>query len=116
MAKVQTITYVDDLDGKEIDNPKTVTWTWLGVDYQLDVSEDNLEKIETGNVKVSKLLEVSSRVGGRKTRAGRTTSVSVGTNRETLKAIREWARNEGYDISSRGRISANIIEAFEQTH
>ncbi|MBA0048572.1 Lsr2 family protein [Mycobacteroides sp. LB1] len=27
-------------------------------------------------------------------------------------AIREWARKNGHDISSRGRISANIVDAF----
>lgn len=100
MAKVQTITYVDDLDGKEIEQEDAVTvaFTWQGVDYQFDTSRANLDKVEEGNIKVSKLLEVATRVGGRKTRAGRTTSVGQGTNRETTKAIREWAQKEGYEV------------------
>ena len=28
------------------------------------------------------------------------------------KAIREWARENGYDVSDRGRIPANVIDAY----
>ena len=37
-------------------------------------------------------------------------------NKETTKAIREWAIREGYELSDRGRIPQSIIEAFEAAH
>ena len=45
VATIQSIAFVDDLDGKEIDpdDVHTISWSWLGVDYQLDVSSSNLE-------------------------------------------------------------------------
>jgi hypothetical protein len=38
------------------------------------------------------------------------------TNREQTKAIRDWARQNGYELSDRGRIPATVIEAFEAAH
>ncbi|WP_225928055.1 Lsr2 family DNA-binding protein [Rhodococcus opacus] len=35
---------------------------------------------------------------------------------KTTREIREWAIGAGHDVSSRGRISAEIVEAFEGAH
>ncbi|MGH3803425.1 MAG: Lsr2 family DNA-binding protein, partial [Pseudonocardiaceae bacterium] len=40
------------------------------------------------------------------------TAVSKAPAKRTTKAIREWAIGEGLDVSSRGRISAEIVDAF----
>jgi len=37
-------------------------------------------------------------------------------DREQTKAIREWARKNGHEVSDRGRIAAPIMEAFEAAH
>lgn len=39
---------------------------------------------------------------------------SVGSRREELQRIREWAKNNGYELSSRGRISHSIIKAYNE--
>ncbi len=43
VSKIQTVTFVDDLDGRELDpqDAQTVSWSWLGVDYELDVADIN---------------------------------------------------------------------------
>jgi Lsr2 len=34
-------------------------------------------------------------------------------NREQIAAIRAWARESGHQVSDRGRISAEVLKAFE---
>ncbi|WP_458864192.1 Lsr2 family DNA-binding protein [Mycobacteroides abscessus] len=33
-----------------------------------------------------------------------------------MAAIRQWARKNGYEVSDRGRIKAEVVEAFEAAH
>jgi Lsr2 protein len=33
-----------------------------------------------------------------------------------LASVREWARGQGYSVSDRGRISANVMAAYETAH
>lgn len=118
MAKKTVVEYVDDLNGKpvELDELHTIEWSWLGVDYVIDTSTSNLEKIEAGKVSVATLLSKSTRVGGRRrttalkhhsiARGG--TSVSHASERA---GIRVWAREQGYDIGDRGRIPEGITTA-----
>jgi hypothetical protein len=41
--------------------------------------------------------------------AGRTASY----NRETLKSIREWAKKNGHNVSDRGRLPAEVMQAWQ---
>ena len=41
---------------------------------------------------------------------------SDGSAKNTTKQIREWAIGEGLEVSSRGRISAEIEQAFHDAH
>lgn len=123
MAKIQTVTFVDDLDGKELDpdDQHTISWTWLGVEYQLDVSGANLDKIENGKVTVAKLLDSSTRVGGRKrSTVGRGAVAAPSTpargGSSNTSDIREWATENGFSVSPRGRIAREVIEAYEAAH
>jgi hypothetical protein len=43
-------------------------------------------------------------------------SSSDSGSREQRAAVREWANNNGYTVGDRGRIKAEIIEAFEAAH
>jgi hypothetical protein len=107
---------IDDINGSDIPEGEgeRVTFSLRGVDYQIDLSEANVAKLDKA---LKPYVEAATRVGGR--RRGRTAK-SVSTNgasaKEQLAAIREWAREEGYEVSSRGRIRAEIVEAFEAAH
>ncbi|GAB33997.1 histone-like nucleoid-structuring protein Lsr2 [Gordonia otitidis] len=122
MATIRSVTFVDDLDGREIelDDVHTVLWSWLGVDYQLDISSANLDKVENGRITVAKLLEASTRIGGRK----QSTAPRVTTKKASSKSapsaptsdVREWAIEEGYEVGPRGRLPKEIVEAYEAAH
>ncbi|WP_163755771.1 histone-like nucleoid-structuring protein Lsr2 [Mycobacterium botniense] len=108
MAKKVTVTLIDDFDG-EAAADETVEFGLDGVTYEIDLSTKNAAKLRN---EMSKWVEAGRRVGGR--RRGRSGSArSRGAmDREQSAAIREWARRNGHNVSTRGRIPADIIEAF----
>jgi hypothetical protein len=110
MAKKVTVTLVDDVDG-EAPADETVEFGVDGVTYEIDLSSKNAEKLRT---QLSTWLEHARRVSGR--RRGRSAAGSgrgrASIDREQSAAIREWARRNGHTVSSRGRIPAEVVDAF----
>ncbi|WP_207844071.1 histone-like nucleoid-structuring protein Lsr2 [Williamsia soli] len=111
------VEFTDDIDGKalEIDDLNVVGWTWLGVDYEFDTSTTNLDRIESGRVPLSTLLARSRRVGGRKRTPGTKAPANVpapAVSNAATKTIRSWAQQNGYQLGDRGRIPADVVEAF----
>ncbi len=109
MARQTIIQLTDDLDGTEAE--ETVSLAFRGVNYELDLNTKNAAALEKA---LSKYLDVARRVSTTRTtrpRGGR----RAGTNRSDTKvpAIREWARENGYQVSDRGRIAAVIRAAYE---
>lgn len=110
MAKKVTVTLVDDFDG-EATADETVEFGLDGVTYEIDLSAKNAAKLRND---LKQWVEAGRRVGGRKRgRAAATTSRGRGAiDREQSAAIREWARRNGHNVSTRGRIPADVIDAF----
>jgi len=107
MAKKVTITLIDDFDGEGAAD-ETVEFGLDGVTYEIDLSAKNAGKLRAD---LKKWADVGRRVGGR--RRGRPATGRRGTiDREQSAAIREWARRNGHNVSTRGRIPADIIDAF----
>lgn len=109
MAKQVTVTLVDDLDGTEAD--QTVEFGLDGARYEIDLSESNADRLREF---VGDYVESARRAGGRKRGPGRAggKANSVAADREQNQAIREWARKNGYKVSERGRIPADVIDAY----
>lgn len=115
MATVTRFEFVDDIDGKALNNDDIVTvqWSWLGVEYEFDTSTTNFDRIENGRIPVSTLLAKSHRTGGRKrspkSNPAAPAAASAGSDTKTIRA---WAQQNGYAVSNRGRIPTEVIEAF----
>ena len=105
---------IDDLDGSEIpeNGGERVEFSVRGVTYQIDLSTANAAKFD-------KALKPFV-AGAMKVRSGRAqrgkASNGSSASREQLAAIREWARNNGHQVSDRGRIKTEVIKAFEAAH
>src|SRR5262249_26692725 len=109
MAKKVTVTLVDDFDG-EGGADETVEFGLDGVSYEIDLSSKNAAKLRHD---LKQWVEAGRRVGGR--RRGRAAGSGRGRaaiDREQSAAIREWARRNGHNVSTRGRIPADVIDAF----
>jgi hypothetical protein len=109
---------IDDLDGKPIDTGlgHEVTFSYQGADYRIDLRPGNADKIEAVFAPYIKVAEKVSSAG--KARATLTAAKTSGSGRsaEQLKAIRDWAGKNGFEISPRGRIKAEVIDAFDAAH
>src|SRR3954468_16626324 len=109
MAKKVTVTLVDDFDGEGAAD-ETVEFGLDGVSYEIDLSSKNASKLRND---LKQWVDAGRRVGGR--RRGRSAGSGRGgaaIDREQSAAIREWARRNGHNVSTRGRIPADVIDAF----
>jgi len=107
MAKQTTVTITDDLDGSS--NAKEVSFGLNGRTWVIDLSAKNRAALE----KALKPYIARATEQGRRSRAGKAIrSSSRSKPRTNLAAVREWAKNNGHQVSDRGRISAAVLTAY----
>lgn len=113
MAQRVTHSLVDDLDGSEAD--ETVSFGLDGVEYDVDLSEDNATALRNA---LSDYVEAARRVSGRAKRgtAKVSTSRGGGYSREQSAEVRRWGKAQGWSVSDRGRIPGDLAEAWEKAH
>lgn len=110
MARKVTVTLTDDLDDT-ITADETVTFALDGAEYEIDLSKKNAAKLR-------KALEPYTTAGRRSSGRKRTGSIGGGArsraaiDREQSRAIRDWAKSAGVHVSDRGRISQDVIDAY----
>ncbi|MVU75688.1 Lsr2 family protein [Nocardia sp. ET3-3] len=110
MAKKVTVTLVDDYDG-ESKADETVFFSIDGNDYEIDLSNKNAGKLRESLEQWTEKARKVGRSKRTKVAAGRTRPA---VDREESTAIREWARAQGHQVSSRGRIPAEIVDAYQR--
>ncbi|TCO64251.1 histone-like nucleoid-structuring protein Lsr2 [Actinocrispum wychmicini] len=113
MAQKVTVQLVDDLDGTTTQGITTVTFGLDGVQYEIDLTPTNSAKLHN---QLADYVDAARRTGGRAKRGTTPTASTPAASREQTKAIRDWARQNGYDLSDRGRIPTTVIDAFETAH
>ncbi|MFF8326071.1 Lsr2 family protein [Rhodococcus qingshengii] len=118
MAEIFIRTFTDDLDGKPIDSgfEQRVTFSYQGTDYQIDLRPTNADKLEAA---LAPFIQSAQKVGTAKKNSGTEAATKTATphrSPEQLQAIRDWANSNGYEVSSRGRIKKEIVEAFDASH
>ncbi|MGK5533173.1 histone-like nucleoid-structuring protein Lsr2 [Streptomyces sp. URMC 129] len=112
MAKKVVTVYTDDLTGKEAEDVSTHTFSLDGVNYEIDLTEASYAKLAKA---LGPFIDV-----GRKT--GRTPRAGAGARRPTTSTsedsakIREWAKEQGLEVSERGRVPASVREAYAKAH
>ncbi len=121
MAQKVQVILVDDVDGGEA--TETVTFALDGVSYEIDVSEANASALRDAlapwvgharrvSGRGSSAGSSSSGGGGRAKSAGR----SRGNSKFDLTDVRSWARENGFQVSDRGRVSGEVLAAYEKAH
>ncbi|MCU1569664.1 MAG: hypothetical protein JWR33_405 [Naasia sp.] len=114
MAQKVIVETVDDLDGSVITDGSggTVAFSFQGRSYEIDLSEENREKLEAAlDPFISK-----ARATGQRRRVAEPASSRGGSGGNRLQEVREWARANGHEVSDRGRIAKAIQDAYEQAH
>ena len=113
MAKQTFTKLVDDFTGEPIEdgNGRTVRFGFDGAEYEIDLSNENIEELSST---LERYVRASRRVSGRSRgrSSGGGSRRSSGSSGETA-AIREWAESQGLKVASRGRIPADIVERYK---
>jgi Lsr2 len=122
MAQKVQVLLVDDIDAGEAS--ETLTFSLDGVNYEIDLSEEHAAALREA---FAPWVGHARRVGGRAASGGRRSGTprqspaksgadgDGGPQRDTGE-VRTWARENGYTVSDRGRISAEILQAFDDAH
>lgn len=102
MATKTTVSVVDDIDGSE--GAHTVTFTYRGTDYEIDLAERNLDALDAA---LTPFVSAARKVSG----APRQRSKSPRSEQDAA-SVRAWAATSGITVPSRGRLPASVIEQY----
>lgn len=113
MARRVTTLLTDDLNGDPAH--ETLKFGLDGVDYEIDLSEDNATRLRDH---LADYVDSARKLRReRKTPATyRRTRVPADGNATQTRAIREWARSQDIEVSDRGRLPAEVVERYELAH
>jgi hypothetical protein len=103
MAQQVNIVLVDDIDGSAAD--ETVSFALDGKEYEIDLSTKNAGKLRDA---VAPYVGHARKAAGRR-RGGR-------ANGPSPADIRAWARDNGFNVPDRGRVSAEVRDAYFAAH
>ncbi|MFC8303449.1 Lsr2 family protein [Specibacter sp. NPDC057265] len=105
MAQKIHVTLVDDIDQSPAD--ENLNFGLDGINYEIDLSAKNAQELRDA---LGKYIDAARRVGGRAVRGRGPAAASKGSG--DVAQIRAWARENGYTVHERGRIQAEIRDAY----
>ncbi|SDR76927.1 Lsr2 protein [Friedmanniella luteola] len=113
MAQRVQIILEDDYDGGEAD--ETVSFALDGAEYEIDLSSENAQKLRD---EFAAWIGHARKTGGRRRRVtnGASAKAADSDGAGSTSEIRAWAQANGHDVSSRGRVSSEVREAYERAH
>jgi hypothetical protein len=112
MATQTVTTLVDDIDGSS-DDVVTCAFGLGDAHFEIDLNAAHREELESV---LAKFVAAGRQMHRETHAAARRSTKSERTDREQTHAIRPWAKDNGYEVSERGRISRTVVEAFEAAH
>ena len=104
MAQKVNIVLVDDIDGSAAD--ETVSFALDGKEYEIDLNAKNAAKLRDA---IAPFVGHARKAAGRR-RGGRA------ANGPSPADIRAWAREHGFDVPDRGRVSSEVRDAYFAAH
>lgn len=111
--KKQITQLLDDLDGTVLEpgNGSTLRFSLEGRQYEIDLSDANAQRLRSA---LAPFISAGRTVAGSSRGSGARRSARSGSGE--LAAIRAWAQGNGYSVGDRGRISAEVREAYERAN
>jgi hypothetical protein len=105
MARRTVVTLEDDIDGGPAD--ETLRFGVDGSDYEIDLNTKNAAALHR---LLAPFVARARKAGSNARRPVRTAA-----SRRRSHDIRIWAREQGIDLSERGRIPASVVDKYEGT-
>ncbi len=106
MARVESVSLIDDFDGGKAD--ESVGFSIDGRDLEIDLSAKHASELRAA---LAPFIGAARRVsaGGNRSQVR---TLSTAANRQQNQEIRAWATDNGFTVSERGRIPAEVLRAF----
>lgn len=113
MAQRTVIHFYSDLSGDELEpTDATVRFAVDGTSYEVDLTADEQATFRELLAPYIDVARKSGRTNGRR----RSTPAPAATPEASPREIREWAVANGYEVPARGRIPAQVREAYATAH
>jgi hypothetical protein len=110
MARKTQIIFTDDVDGSDASG--TVGFSLDGINYEIDLNDKHAEQLRGALAKYVNAGRKTGSVTRRPGRAGARTTRREGPN---PSQVRDWAKGQGIELSSRGRVPHHVVLQFQQT-
>ena len=107
MAQRTIVELTDDLTGDPAE--ETVNFALDGRSYSIDLNVANAGKLREA---LAPFVSAGRRAGGSAVVKPRSGQARTSGSHDPA-AVRAWASSNGYAVSSRGRVSRKIVEAFQ---
>ena len=108
MAQKVHVELVDDLDGSTA--AETVGFALDGTTYEIDLNKRNAKALRKS---LETYLSVARRVSGKRPkRNGKTVAKGKVNLGPSTREVRDWARENGFEVADRGQIPVAVREAF----
>ncbi|HSP37254.1 MAG TPA: Lsr2 family protein [Frankiaceae bacterium] len=107
MAQRTIVHLVDDVSGDDAD--ETVAFALDGQPYEIDLSADNAARLRDS---LAEFVASARKPSG----APRAARRSSGRRSNGTGDVRSWAKDNGFQVSERGRIPGSVIEAYQAAH
>ncbi|HZJ04434.1 MAG TPA: Lsr2 family protein [Nocardioidaceae bacterium] len=106
MAQRVNVILVDDIDGSDAE--ENVRFAIDGVSYEIDLTSEHASELRSA---LARFVGHARRLDARRTKTQRATASGV-----SAADIRRWARENGWDVPDRGRVSAEVRQAYAAAH
>lgn len=113
MAQKVNIVLVDDIDDSEA--TETVSFGLDGTSYEIDLNDEHAAQLREA---LASYIGHARKSGGRAKRgsSGSSRRAAASSDGPSAKDVREWARENGWDVPDRGRVSSEVREAYDAAH
>jgi hypothetical protein len=111
----QKVILVDDLDGSEGDDVVRREFPLLNRTFAIDLCDVNQQRLSEALGFLEQVLEHAREVK-QPSRARKTADTSPRLRGHTLTDVRGWAREQGLEVPSRGKLPDELLEKFIAEH
>jgi hypothetical protein len=114
VAKKTIVEIIDDIDGEPIESGgETIRFAVNGTEYSIDLNGKNATEFHR---KMNYYIKHGERIGGRRRGSSPKPASKAEAGGTNIREIRAWARANGHDVASKGRIPEDIVAAYSAAH
>jgi hypothetical protein len=115
MAQRTIVQLVSDLSGDEMQagQGRTVAFSVDGTSYTIDLTDKEAAGFDKAlAIYIEHATRTGGASGGGRKRSSSGSKAGSGRSKDELANIRAWAQSNGHQVSERGRIKQDVLDAY----